>query len=284
MALPSSRLSWVSPPAILSASAAAARSRLARKRNYVACGFGFPQRGNRPPRPRGRSLGVDAVGRTSSRGTACGLHCRRPRNAAGPRGESPCRNIDEDIRAHRLTPAFVSTTARCCAVVMQSPRRRECMETWISTWWAARISSSRSCRPRVVGRRQDLARHQMRRFSPPSRSMPIEQLEARPWPHPVICHGHWHAVRRSSSPPPPFPIRRETLALDHHVRRPARAASTRGNAGRSTAEQRRLHTHPYSVIWRGDSSMVFLYGKSRFPGCGGMLALRGILASRHPTG
>ena len=118
----------------------------------------------------------------------------------------------------------------------------------------------------VIGLRQDLAENQMRRVEP------AEPVDARravrrrcPAPPDASRHGHWHAARRNSSPPPPCPCRRESrsarsaaCAAPRAPRPPRRRCRPARRRGRRLHIRRRAEFGARVLRW-------YLEGKVGFP-------------------
>ncbi len=206
-----------------------------------AGGFGFfHQRGNRPPGLAG-PVGIDAVETEHHRGVQhVAFIVPDLVTRAGPGGEvAVAGTIDEDIRAHRLTPGFCLDEQRVDAlVVMHRHAGAECMEQDIDLVGGQEIIGRDLVGRGVVGLRQDLAEHQMRRVQPAEPIDAIEQLGGYALHHP----GHLAMDIGMQSAEVRHPRRRahpaeKPIALDQQRAPPRTCRGDRGgNAGRSTAE------------------------------------------------
>ena len=153
-----------------------------------AGGFGlFHQRRDRPPGLAGL-FRIDAVEAEHHRGIehAAGIVADLERRAGPGREIAVAGAIDEDVCAHRLPPGLRLDHQRVDAlVVLHHHAGAERMEEDIDLVGSQQIVGRDLVGRGVIGLRQDLAEHQMRRVQPAEPVDPRKQIGGDALHHPV---------------------------------------------------------------------------------------------------
>ena len=200
----------------------------------------FHQRRNRPPGVAG-FFGVDAVEAEHHRGIehAAGVIADLERSAGPGREIAVAGAVDEDVRAHRLTPGLGLDHQRVDAlVVMHHHAGAERVKENVDLVGGQQIVGRDLVGRGVIGLRQDLAEDQMRRVEPAEPVDPRQQLGGDALHHPVHLAENigvqpaeiGHARRRPHAA-------EKAVALDQQRAPPrARGSHRGGDAGGAAAE------------------------------------------------